>query len=715
MRELKILKGANSYAENIQGKANEPITVAGLLDRARYALKFNDIDYPLEAIYDRLEENAPRIGVIGGSLDHPAHVVDWDTVLKAAYAIWKKGGVPFYFSIPVVCDGTAQSNMGMCYSLQSRNAVAAMIVNQMEGQSYHGAFVIQGCDKTPMGVLSGLAALDMARQRRGDAPVFATFAPAHVLKGGEIPQSLRAELEDAAVRAEKMDKPHFAEDIRGTAAFILQCASDQAFKGIFDRMTQEGVITELEKKRFLKYLAVNTCDGKGGICAFNGTGNSSRHAMSAFGMVHPSLELLTEPPAQAQIDVAVEALLGYCNDPDYSVASVMKANIENCVRVFSATGGSTNLVMHLIAAMTYAGVRFSLSDLETIIDAHPIPDLFDYSLTEGRDIFALAQQCCDGQIRGMETVLYELQQNGVPVHLDAPTAAGTTWRERFSDARNLAASGVTENPVILSKPRRSYSGIDVLRGNFFETAVVKISGMKAEQIEAFDEKAHFGLYFENEEEATDALLNPRILNSLRDRQAFSHENLKALACFNAPGFEAERLSYSELFDAMVRERVLKMIIFISGQGPAAFGMPEQFSPTQYINHNADLNPLVVLMSDGRYSGVSYGAAIGHATPEAAHGGGMLYLRTGDLFLLQLKKRRVTLIDPSGLRRGSAVPLEERLSEARSALGEERLRRILERRRRISPTNLLTGAADASLGVAPSAVVESADETFDFKG
>ena len=124
-------------------------------------------------------------------------------------------------------------------------------------------------------------------------------------------------------------------------------------------------------------------------------------------MVHPSLELLTEPPTQPQIDASVDALLGYCNDPDYSVAGVMKANIENCVRVFSATGGSTNLVMHLIAAMRYAGVRFSLSDLETIIDAHPIPDLFDYSLTEGRDIFALAQQCCDGQIRGMETVLYE--------------------------------------------------------------------------------------------------------------------------------------------------------------------------------------------------------------------------------------------------------------------------------------------------------------------
>ena len=60
-------------------------------------------------------------------------------MLRAAVRIWENGGVPFYFAIPVVCDGTAQSTMGMSYSLQARNAVAQMVVNQMEGQCYHGA------------------------------------------------------------------------------------------------------------------------------------------------------------------------------------------------------------------------------------------------------------------------------------------------------------------------------------------------------------------------------------------------------------------------------------------------------------------------------------------------------------------------------------------------------------------------------------------------
>ena len=720
MRELRIVQGANNYGDNIQGKANEPICVAGLLDRARYGLNFDDIDYPLDAIYDRLHANAPRVAIIGGSLDHPAHVVDWETVLKAAYRIWKIGGVPFYFGIPVVCDGTAQSNAGMCYSLQSRNAVTSMVVNQMEGQSYHGAFVIQGCDKTPMAVLAGLATLDVTRQARGDAHVFATFAPAHVLKGGTIPESLLAELEDAAVKADSMGKPHFAEDIRGTSAYVLQCASAQAFQGIFERMVQESVIDDAERQHFEKYLSVHACDGQGGICSFNGTGNSSRNMMSAFGMVHPSVELLTEPPTQEQIDGAIDPMMLSCADAAFSVGNIVRENIENCVRVFAATGGSTNLVMHLVAAMAHAGVRFDLGDYEQILYSHPVPDIFDYSLTEGRDIYALAQQCCDGDIRGMETVLYELMRNDIPVHLDAPTVTGTSWRERLSDTSNLSADGVSKNPVILSKPRRPFSGVDVLKGNFIESAVVKISGMKSSQIDEFDGKAHFVLYYENEEEATEALLNVALLDDLRDGEAFPREDLLAMADHNSTpedtaGEAAEALDYDGLFDAMAKERTLKLAIFISGQGPVAFGMPEQFTPTQYINHNYALNPLVVLISDGRFSGVSYGAAIGHVTPEAAAEGDILYLMTGDLLHIRLRDRRLDLIDRDAFHAGRVEPATSDLASERGALGEERLARIRKRRRVIAPTNVMLDVTDAARGVIPQAVAELATDPYRFKG
>src|SRR3954465_11339076 len=167
----RINNQINPYRENVQGKANEPITVAGLLDRAKKVVgdsyQGSKSDWTLGEIYNRLEENAPRIAIIGGSADHPAHILDLETVSRAALLIWGEGGVPFYFSTPVMCDGTAQSNMGMSYSLQSRNAIAEIVVNQMEAHSYHGAFVIQGCDKQPLGVLSGLALLDRVRRYRG--------------------------------------------------------------------------------------------------------------------------------------------------------------------------------------------------------------------------------------------------------------------------------------------------------------------------------------------------------------------------------------------------------------------------------------------------------------------------------------------------------------------------------------------------------------------
>src|SRR2546425_10273687 len=524
MSPIRITRGNNPYAREVQGKANEPITVAALLDRARATLsaRGEDVsglsDVTLEAIYDRLNENAPRVGIIGGSADHPAHIVDPDTTAYAAARIWRQGGVPFAFAVPVLCDGTAQSNIGMSYSLVSRNITTAAVANQMEAHSYHGAFVIQGCDKQPLAIVAALAMLDVVRRARGDAPVFATFAPAHVLRGGIIPDDLRAELSRVADIAQDSGHGEIGEDLRDTLLYILQCSSNTAFQGVLQRARECGVITTDEHEYFEKRLAVSTCDAKGGICAFNGTGNSSRHVVAALGLVHPALELLTDPAAPANINPAVDALLHYCDNPSFSVAQMVQQNMEMAVRIHSATGGSTNIMMHLVAVAIAAGMRFDVWEYDRIHRVVPVPDIFNYSLTEGRDIFALAKQCCSGQIRGMETVIYELDRHRVPVPLDAPTATGQTWRERLQDTTNLAAAGVQENPIILSVPRRAVSGIDLLRGNWFESAVVKISGMPEAQVDEFHGQVAAVLYFEDEDRANEALLDIHLLDQIRDRR-----------------------------------------------------------------------------------------------------------------------------------------------------------------------------------------------------
>jgi dihydroxyacid dehydratase/phosphogluconate dehydratase len=709
----RVNSPVNPYRDNVQAKANEPITVAALLDRAKALLGLPALHWSLEEIYDRLEENAPRIAIVGGSPDHPAHILDLETALRAAHRIWERGGVPFSFSIPVLCDGTAQSTMGMSYSLASRNLTTAQVINQMEAQSYHGAFVIQGCDKQPMAIVAGLAHLDRLRRLRGEAPVFATFAPTHVLRGGIIPDAAKAALAVVAERCEALGQADIADDLRDTMGYILQCTSNTAFQGVLTRAREVGALTVAEHKELEKALAVNTCDAKGGICAFNGTGNSSRHLVAGLGLVHPAVELLTEPPGQAQVAAAVDALFGCYDDPDYGVSSLVVRNIANAVRLHSASGGSTNLMMHLVSAMVYAGHPFSVYDLERIRVAHPIPDLFDYSLTQGRDIFVLAQQCCGGQIRGMETLLYELDRHGVPLDLAAPTVTGTTWAERLADPTALSAEGVAENPIILARPRRGFSGVDILRGNFLESAVVKISGMPDAQLDEFDEKIAVVLYFENEDAANARLLDVGLLDTFRAEAGLDRATLLALHRHNrtatdpAPD-ELAGLDEEALFGRLLAARTLKVATVISGQGPEAYGMPEMFTPMQHINANRVLKKTSVLVSDGRYSGVTYGAAIGHVTPEALNGGGILYLRTGDLIKLGFRAGRLELLDPASLaERGAVAPYSGDLAADRADLGRERRRRVRLRQRRVAASNLLEGCTDAAHGVVPRAVWRAA--------
>lgn len=704
----------NPYRDNVQGKANEPITVAGLLDRAKLTLgssyEGGKPDWTLEEIYNRLEMNAPRIAIIGGSSDHPAHIMDYQTSARAAIRIWQNGGVPFYFSTPVMCDGTAQSNQGMSYSLQSRNAVAQMVVNQLEAHSYHGAFVIQGCDKQPLGVVSALAHVDRVRRSRGEAPFFATFAPAHVLEGGSIPDDVVMELEELAKKAEKDGASDVAVDLRDTMAYILQCSSNTAFQGVFERAYERGILTKEQHKYFEMRLAVATCDGQGGVCAFNGTGNSSRHLVAGMGLVHPAVELLTDPPTQRQINAVLDSFATMINEEKYGVSNIVAANIKNAIRIHSASGGSTNLMMHIVAGMLYAGYKFSLWDLDRIHHEHPIPDLFDYSLTEGRDIYSLAMQCCSGTSRGMETLFYELLENGVPMDQDAPTVAARTWRERLAITQSLQAVNVKENQVILSTPRRSFSGVDVLQGNFFESAVVKISGMPTPQLDQFDDKLAFVLYFENEDDANRSLLDSNLLSQIKTEKLFDHNLLVETLKYNNKE-EWERLKdevYEKLFDEMAEKGILKISVVIAGQGPVAFGMPEMFTPMQHINANRVMKKLATIISDGRYSGVTYGAAIGHMTPEAYEDGGIGFLQTGDIVHLQLRNRRIDYVDRAQLYAGNVVHLfPDNLKEDRQLLVEERKQRMKARQKMVAASNRMYGHTDAADGVVPLAVADDA--------
>jgi len=396
-------------------------------------------------------------------------------------------------------------------------------------------------------------------------------------------------------------------------------------------------------------------------------------------------------------------LLSVCNDSAFGVSNIVIQNIENAVRVHSAMGGSTNLTMHLAACMIYAGRRFTLADYDRIRRQVPVPDLFDFSLTQGRDIFALAQQCGEGRIRGVDTMLCELRRQGVPIAENAPTMAGTTWKQRLNNERRLAAANVKDNPIILSHPRRAVSGIDILQSNFFDSAIVKISGMPEAQLDEFDEKIAVVLYCENEEEATERLLDVNLLNRFQQIGKLNRQTLLRIHQHNTgandPSLEKIK-GPQHLFRRLIEDSSLRIALIIAGVGPEAYGMPEMFTPMHHINSNQALKKIVTILSDGRYSGVSYGAAIGHATPEAYRRGGILYLATGDLLLLSFRKRRIDLLDRETFCQGEIRLYGKKLDAERKALGEKRWKRMNRRLEAIDPSNRMQDVTDASQGVVP---------------
>jgi dihydroxyacid dehydratase/phosphogluconate dehydratase len=132
---------------------------------------------------------------------------------------------------------------------------------------------------------------------------------------------------------------------------------------------------------------------------------------------------------------------------------------------------------------------------------------------------------------------------------------------------------------------------------------------------------------------------------------------------------------------------------------------------QHINANRALRALATLISDGRYSGVSYGAAVGHVVPEAARGGSILRLMTGDLLHLRFRQRRIDLLDPHALRDGVVHDNIVDLLAGRDELAAERMRRIRTRQRRVAAANRMATCTDASMGVVPQAVWDECETDF----
>ncbi len=314
------------------------------------------------------------------------------------------------------------------------------------------------------------------------------------------------------------------------------------------------------------------CPGEG-ACGGMFTANTMSSIAEALGM---SLPGTASPPAidarreddARRAGAAVVELLRLGLTPR---AIMTKPAFENAIALTSALGGSTNAVLHLLAIANEAGVPLELDDFNRI--AARVPHVADMKPAGKFHMTDL------DRVGGVPVVLRMLLDEGL-LHGDVPTVTGRTMAENLAELDPPAADGVVVHP--LDRPIHGEGGINVLRGSLAPAgAVVKVAGLSEDQ-KRFEGTARV---FDDESEAMSAILDGSI----------------------EPG----------------------TVIVIRYEGPKGGpGMREMLAVTGALK-GAGRGSDCALITDGRFSGGTWGFCIGHVAPEAVDGGPIAFVRDGD--------------------------------------------------------------------------------------
>lgn len=340
-----------------------------------------------------------------------------------------------------------------------------------------------------------------------------------------------------------------------------------------------GDMTAEEVRR----LECNACPGPGG-CGGMYTANTMASAIEALGMSLPGSSSHPAESAEKKADIeeagrAVVRMLELGLKP--SDIMTRKA-FENAITVVMALGGSTNATLHLLAMAHAANVELTLDDFNTFQEK--VPHLADLK-PSGRYVFQDLYN-----VGGVQAVMKYLYQNGF-LHGDCMTCTGKTVAENLADAPDLTPGQDVIMP--LENPKRADGPLIVLHGNLApEGSVAKVSGVKV--------RRHVGpaRVFDSEEAAVEAVLADEIVDG----------------------------------DVVV-------VRYVGPKGGP--GMPEMLSLSSILVGKGQ-GESVALLTDGRFSGGTYGLVVGHIAPEAQDGGPIAYLRDGDTVIVDQDTMELTM-------------------------------------------------------------------------
>jgi len=495
------------------------------------AVGFSDADF-----------SRPQIGIASTwSNLTPCNMHIADLAREAGIGADAAGGKSVPFNTITVSDGISMGSPGMRYSLVSREVIADSIETVVAAEGFDGFVAIGGCDKNMPG-----CAMAMARLNR----------PAVFVYGGTI-----------RLGAQRRDIVSVFEAVGARAAGRISAAQ----------------LDEVER----------TSIPGPGSCGGMYTANTMASAIEALGLSLPgssAQEAVGEMKREdcRRAGAAVMALLKQGLRP---AEILTRKAFENAIAVSIALGGSTNVVLHLLAIAQAARVRLRLDDFTRV--GRRVPVLADLR-PSGR--YAMSELIAIG---GVQPLMRTLLEAGL-LHGECLTVTGRSLAENLSGVPPYPAGQDIVRP--LGNPLKASSHIVVLYGNLApEGAVAKITGKEGLRF------AGPARVYDGEERATQAIL-------------------------------ADRVKAGD-------------VVVIRQEGPKGGpGMREMLSPTGAIVGRG-LGDKVALITDGRFSGGSHGFVVGHVSPEAAVGGPIALLRNGDRITIDAARRRIEVeLTASELRR-----------------------------------------------------------------
>ena len=561
----------------------------------------------------------PIIAVVNSSTQFvPGHVHLKDMGQLVANEIGKNGGVAKEFNTIAVDDGIAMGHDGMLYSLPSRDLIADSVEYMVNAHCADAMVCISNCDKITPGML-------MAAMRINIPTIFVSGGP---MEAGKVKWDI--------------------EEVK------VDLVSPMIASG--DNNVSESQLDSLE------ISSCPTC----GSCSGMFTANSMNCLTEALGLSLPGNgSTLATHEARKNLFLEagkriVEITKSYYEDNDNFVlprSIGSKKAFENAMKLDVAMGGSTNTVLHLLAAAKEAEVDFTMSDIDQISRKTPCvakvsPATQKYHMEDVH------------RAGGVFGILAELNRGDL-IHRDVPTVHSKTMEEAI-DTYDIVT---TDDEKIK---------------NFFRAAP---GGVRTTQ--AFSQNKLWPTLDDDRQEG--CIRNIKNAYSQDGGLAVLYGNIATEGCIvKTAGVDEDILKFTgrvrlfesqeESINAILGDQIKEGdIVLITYEGPKGGpGMQEMLYPTSYLKSKG-LGKLCALLTDGRFSGGTSGLSIGHVSPEAAEGGEIGLVEDGDEIVIdipnrtinvslsddELQKRRLCM-EKKGVKAWQPQPRERKISKALEA-------------------------------------------------